>query len=181
MFLTPPDAKYAKSFRRYVDDYRWAGDAERVSKYAAGASGFPAYLESLRLATRGIDLPEDRVPYHTFWLIDGGEIVGISRLRPQLTPKAEKNDGHIGYDVAPSYRRKGYGTALLRMVLVEARRLGLGRVIVTCAVSNIPSQGVIEKCGGRLLGEAIDDDDGHAIRRYELATLECSLEPGSVQ
>jgi predicted acetyltransferase len=172
MFLTPPDAKYAESFRRYVADYRREGDAGYVAKYAAGESDFPAYVEFLRLASRGIDLPEDCVPYQTYWLIDGGEIVGISRLRPQLTPQAEKNDGHIGYDVAPSYRRKGYATALLRMVLLEARRLGLDRVIVTCATSNVPSQGVIEKCGGRLLGETIDDDDGHAIYRYELTAPE---------
>jgi predicted acetyltransferase len=172
MFLTPPDPRYAESFQRYVDDYRRAGEASRVSKYAAGERDFPAYVESLHLAARGIDLPADRVPYHTFWLIDAGEIVGIIRVRPRLTPEVEKNDGHIGYDVAPSCRRKGYGTTLLQMVLIEARRLGLGRVIVTCATSNVPSRRVIEKCGGRLLGETIDDDDGHLLYRYELATPE---------
>jgi predicted acetyltransferase len=56
------------------------------------------------------------------------------------------------------------------MVLVEAGRLGLGRVIVTCATANVASRRVIEKCGGRLLGETIDDDDGHRIYRYELVT-----------
>jgi predicted acetyltransferase len=170
MFLTPPDLKYAEPFRRYVDDFRQAGEASRVSKYAAGASNFITYVESLHRAARGIDLPEHHVPYHTFWLIDDGEIVGIVRVRPRLTPSGEKNDGHIGYDVAPSCRRKGYGTALLRMVLIEARRLGLGRVIVTCATSNIASRGVIEKCGGRWLGEVIDEDDGHALHRFELNT-----------
>jgi predicted acetyltransferase len=170
MFLTPPELRYAESFRRYVDDYRRSGETSRVSKYAAGERDFSAYVESLHLAARGINLPEDKVPYHTFWLIDAGEIVGIIRVRPRLTPKAEKNDGHIGYDVAPSHRRKGYGTALLRLVLIEARRLGLDRVIVTCATSNVPSRRVIEKSDGRLLGETIDDDDGQVLYRYELLT-----------
>ena len=47
MFLTPPDPKYAESFRRYVADYRRAGEASRVSKYAAGEGDFAAYVESL--------------------------------------------------------------------------------------------------------------------------------------
>src|SRR5262249_42813370 len=130
----------------------------------------PAFVETLQLAARGINLPAGRLPFHTYWLIDGGEIVGMSRLRPRLTPQAEKDDGHIGYDVALSHRRKGYATALLRMMLFEARRFGLERVIITCATSNVASQGVIGKCGGRFLGETTDDDDGHAIYRYELVT-----------
>jgi len=170
IFLTPPDPKYAESFRRYVADYRREGDAGRVAKYAAGETDFPSYVESLHRAARGIDLPADRLPYHTYWLIDGGEIVGICRLRPRLTPQAEKDDGHIGYDVPLFHRRKGYATALLRLVLAEARRLGLDRVVVTCATSNVASQRVIAKCGGRLLGETTDDDDGHAIYRFELIT-----------
>jgi predicted acetyltransferase len=171
MRLTPLDPSFAESFRRYVDDFRRAGEASRVAKYAAGAEDFPAYLRFLRLAAAGVDLPEDTVPYHTYWVIDVGQIVGTVRIRPRLTPKAERNDGHIGYDVAPSCRRKGYGTALLRLALAESRRLGLpDRVIVTCAADNTPSRRVIEKCGGRLLCEATDEDDGHALLRYELIT-----------
>lgn len=170
MRLTSPDLSYAESFRRYVEDCRRAGDAGRVSKYEAGVSDFAAYVESLHLAARGINLPDDKVPYHTFWLIDGCEIVGIVRVRPSLTPKAERINGHIGYDVAPSHRGKGYGTTLLRLALVEARGLGLSRVIVTCAVSNAPSRRVIERCGGRLLGEVINDEDGQVLHRFEVST-----------
>ena len=117
MRLIPPDLLYAETFKRYVDDYRLAGDTERVSKYEAGATDFPAYVESLRLAARGINLPVDKVPYHTFWLVDSDKIVGIVRVRPRPTSKVELYDGHIGYDVAPSHRGKGYGTLILRLAL----------------------------------------------------------------
>jgi predicted acetyltransferase len=167
MLLTPPDAGYAESFRRYVAELRQAGDANRVAKYAAGEGDFSAYVETLRLASRGIGLPEGRLPYFTFWLVDGGEIVGMTRVRPHLTPKAEQTDGHIGYDVAPSRRKKGYGTAMLRLALREAGRLGLSRVIVTCATTNVGSQRVIQKCGGVFLGEVADEEDGHNVYRYE--------------
>jgi predicted acetyltransferase len=170
MFLATPDPAYAGAFGRLVDDYRRAGEPTRVAKYAAGEGAFRAYVESLRLAERGIDLPADKVPYHTYWLVDGGEIVGVVRVRPRLTPRAEIYDGHVGYDVPPSHRNKGYGSALLRLALVEARRLGLARVIVTCAAGNAASRRVIERCGGRLLGEVTDDDSGERLNRYELNT-----------
>jgi predicted acetyltransferase len=170
MRLIPPDLRYAETFKRYVEDYRRAGDAERVSKYEAGAKDFPAYVESLRLAALGINLPVDKVPYHTFWLMDGDEVVGIVRVRPRPTPKIELYDGHIGYDVAPSHRGKGYGTLLLRMALVEARRLGLSRVFVNCAKTNVLSQRVIERCGGQALEEVFDEEKGRVTCRYELAT-----------
>jgi predicted acetyltransferase len=172
VLLTAPDLCFEDAFRRYVDDYRRAGDATRLAKYAAGASDYPAYIESLRLATTGKGLAEGHVAYSTFWLVDDGDIVGIVRVRPQLTPKVEKNDGHIGYDVAPSKRNRGYGTALLRLALEEAKRLGLNRLIVTCETTNGASRRVIEKCGGRLLGEVFDEDDNRNVYRFEVAVSE---------
>lgn len=92
MRLIPPDLLYAETFKRYVEDYRRAGDAERVSKYEAGARDFPAYVESLRLAALGINLPVDKVPYHTFWLCtsaadsQGQTIRRSHRLRRRAVP-----------------------------------------------------------------------------------------------
>jgi predicted acetyltransferase len=180
MLLTPPDLCYAESFQRYVADHRHAGDGKRVAKYAAGEGDFPAYVESLRLASCGEGLSEGRAPYFTFWLLDGGEIVGIVRVRPRLTPIAEMNDGHIGYDVAPSRRNKGYGTELLRLALLEAGRLGLSRVIVTCATTNNASRRVIEKCGGQFLGEVTDEDDGHNVYRYAFTTPTTSCQNAGI-
>jgi predicted acetyltransferase len=170
MRLIVPDLSYAEAFHRYVDDYRRDGDLGRIRKYEAGATDFPTYVKSLQLAMDGIGLTTDQVPYRTYWLVDESEILGIVRIRPRLTPKAEQNDGHIGYDVAPSQRRRGYGTRLLRLALAEAKRLGLERVIVTCATTNAGSQRVIEKCGGQALGEVFDDDEKGLVRRYELIT-----------
>jgi predicted acetyltransferase len=170
MRLITPDLSLGQAFQRYVDDYRRDGDAGRIAKYEPGVRDFPAYVEFLRGAVNGIGLSEDSVPYHTFWLVDGDEILGIVRIRPRLTPTGERNDGHIGYDVAPSHRRKGYGTQLLRTALTQARKLGLDRVIVTCATTNIGSQRVIDNCGGQFLGEVFDEDDDRMVRRYELTT-----------
>jgi predicted acetyltransferase len=177
MFLTEPDLRYAGPFKRLVEDYRRAGDAERVAKYVAGESDFAAYVRSLQLAARGVALPKGQVSYHTYWLVDDEDIIGVVRVRPQLTPEAERNDGHIGYDVAPSQRGKGYGAALLRLALVEARGLGLGRIVVTSLTANIPSRRIIERCGGRLIDVVTDDETGQPLSRYELETHTSSGQP----
>ncbi len=65
-----------------------------------------------------------------FWPIeDDVRLVGVSRLRPRLTPALEIQGGHIGYDVPPSVRRKGYGTQLLRLTLPKAMKAGVNLVV----------------------------------------------------
>jgi len=39
---------------------------------------------------------------------------------------------------------------MLRLALVEARKLGLSRVMLTCDDTNLASIKVIENCGGKL-------------------------------
>ncbi len=168
MFLTSPDLAHAAAFRRFVGDLRRYGEAGRFARYEAAERDFPGYVDQLLRAARGEGLPPGQEPYYTFWLIDGTDVVGVARVRAVLSAKAEKNDGHIGYDIAPAHRRKGYGTALLRLALAEARRMGLTRVVLTCAAANIASRRVIEKCGGSPIGSAIDDDSGEPLSRYEL-------------
>ena len=73
--------------------------------------------------------------------------------------------GHIGYSVRPSARRQGHATAALRRSLKVAReRLGLERVLVTCAEDNPASRTVIEACGGTY------EDSREHTRRYWITT-----------
>ena len=116
----------------------------------------------------GIDLPDGWVPAHTFWLVRNEKtIVGVLQLRHTLTPFLETEGGHIGYSVRPSERGKGYATRMLGMVLGEARRLGLKRVLITCDRRNIASARVIQKNGGRLENEVVSrQPDREFTQRY---------------
>jgi predicted acetyltransferase len=89
------------------------------------------------------------VPTSTLWWVDGLEYLGRLAIRHRLAPGAlgERN-GHIGYDVRPSARRRGHATAMLAAALPEAARLGLPRVLVTCDVDNEASRRTIERNGG---------------------------------
>src|SRR4029077_7402792 len=110
-----------------------------------------------------------------FWLDDDTEeIVACVRLRFWLTPSLEAEGGHIGYDVRPSSRGRGFGTAALGLVLPEARRIGLERVRITVDSDNLPSIRVIDRNGGVLTGEAISEKTGKPIKQYWIQTSRCT-------
>ena len=59
--------------------------------------------------------------------------------------------GHIGYAVVPWKQGKGHATNGLRLLLPEARSVGLPYVEITTDPDNIASQRVIEANGGELV------------------------------
>ena len=128
---------------------------------------YAALLHRQEADSRGVELPAGRVPQSVYYLVRGGSyIIGSSRLRHTLTPLLEQEGGHIGYDMRPSQRGKGYATRLLALTLEEARSLGLTGVLVTCDDNNYASARVIEKNGGRLLNKIIPEDGDKLVRRY---------------
>jgi len=143
-------------------DFELAGE----HRYSLALQDFDAYLSKVEAARRSTDLPAEWVPAAEFWLEDTARIVACARLRLALTPELLEEGGHIGYDVRPSMRRLGYGTALLRLALSEARALGIERVRVTCDDDNIGSINVIERNGGRLDGRVTSKRTGKTVRQY---------------
>jgi len=67
-----------------------------------------------------------------------------------LTSELERLHGHTGYEIRPSQRGRGYGTAILKLALPKAKEIGLNRVLLTCDETNIASRKIIEKNGGVL-------------------------------
>jgi predicted acetyltransferase len=96
----------------------------------------------------GINLKAGYVPATTFWLVDNNELIGTGSIRHSLTDKLEKFGGHIGYAIRYSKWNQGYGTKQLGLLINEAAKLDLKRVLVTCNENNIASARVIEKNGG---------------------------------
>jgi predicted acetyltransferase len=111
----------------------------------------------------GIGLPPGYVPATTFWLVAGDEWIGIGNIRHRLTPELERFGGHIGYAIRYSRWNMGYGTLQLRLLLAEARRLGIKRALITCSRGNIGSARVIEKNGGVLENIVDNVIDGQRI------------------
>ena len=116
--------------------------------------GFARYVNGL-IAQSHEDAPrpEGWVPSTLLWYVDGTDWIGRLGIRHRLTPSLLRLGGHIGYDVRPSMRRRGYATLMLRDALVVARHLGISSVLLTCHLDNLASRRVIETNGWVLKDE----------------------------
>ena len=97
----------------------------------------------------------NKCPGKTFLLIreNDNKIVGTINIRWNLDEEMLKFGGHIGYGIRPLERQKGYNKINLYMGLLEAKRIGLKRVMIDCSIDNIGSNktlmalgGVLERC-----------------------------------
>ena len=76
--------------------------------------------------------------------------------------------GHIGYDISPDYRNRGYGTRILKLALEKAKEIGLKEAVVTCLTTNLPSKKIIERQKGEFLGIARDEEDPEEYYKYSI-------------
>ena len=124
------------------------------SAYGIPYADFSAYLTRKVDMAQGVGLEDWMVPASTYWLMADGVPVGQGNLRHRLTSALREAGGHIGYAVASDHRGKGYGRELLRLMLEEARRMGITEeILVTVHPGNIPSRRVAEANGGQLRRE----------------------------
>ena len=164
--LEKPAVRWEAPFHRFAEDFRQAGESGAYEWYRRGVEDFPDYCDELLANAVGARLPPGWVPISTFWMIDGEEIVAAIRIRHSLNAFVEEHAGHIGYDVAPSHRRRGLGQRLLELGLVEASRLGLERALLIADIDNTASIRIIERCGGVLWDERSVAGERVPLRRY---------------
>ncbi|MDQ7826950.1 MAG: GNAT family N-acetyltransferase [Candidatus Eremiobacteraeota bacterium] len=135
---------------------------------------FPAYLRRLE----ALASPGERVlvPAVEYWALAEGDFVGRISLRLHLNGNLSRLGGHIGYEVRPSARTRGYATQMLRLCLLEARRLGLMRVLLTCDETNSASRRVIEKNGGEEIPSLPGGSGAPRKLRFYISTVDHSRE-----
>jgi len=130
------------------------------------ADDFNDFVRSLWNKEDGKKLKEGRVKESIFWLIDGHQFIGRVSVRHELNDELLKIGGHIGYEIRPAKRRKGYGKRILELALKEAKKINLDKVLVTCDSYNIGSKKIIENNGGVLENQFLSDDNNVSKLRY---------------
>ena len=150
------------------------------------SSSAKEWIETCKLRSN-IDLcPNDRVPSNVFIAVrlTDNKIVGIIDLRHHINhPILSTWGGHIGYYVRPSERRKGYGKEMLRLNLLNAQKLGIKKVLVTCNKDNLASERTIIANGG--IFESLIEVGNETMKRYCITVdrdllrkeLQCKIHP----
>ena len=133
------------------------------------------WLRRVNNESNGI-LEDDRVPSSFYFLMDEGRIIGSISVRHNLNNEfLKKYGGHIGYNIRPSERGKGYGTEMLYLALFKCEELGLSDVMITCKKDNIASAKVIEANGGKLHEEVYIPEEDDIFKIYWVNVYESLL------
>jgi predicted acetyltransferase len=163
MHLVWPSAEHLPSYVAALER-GWSADnvrgevaaREDLAKIAANASAFIGSLVDREARGSPVTLPDGsivaRLPGFHQWLWDG-EFCGSIGLRwqPGTTALPPHCLGHIGYAVVPWKQGRGYATLALRLLLPEAKAVGLPFVEITTDPENVRSQRVIQANGGVLV------------------------------
>lgn len=162
IFLARPHLQYKESFIATMREHEKEGKPPRWS-FSALEEHFDEYIEMI-LQNESEPMP-GYVPQTSYWLIVNQQYAGRLEIRHKLTPALEKFGGHIGYEIRPSFRKKGYGTLQLKLCLPYVWEMGIVRALITCDDDNIASQKIIEANGG-ILQDKVDNGRDTLTRRY---------------
>ena len=166
MKLEQPDIKFKESFIESARQLISEGHSSFLKTHYS-EDDFQKYCKSVNNLASGIGLAEGYVSESVFWLIgDNSNFLGSLSIRHTLTPHLLNFGGHIGYIIAPQHRGKGYGKKILELGLVEAKKLNLNKVLLTCDNTNFTSAAIIEKNGGRFENELASPTNDVIKRRY---------------
>ncbi len=153
---------YAEGVLRH-DGHRY-GDFLDLDK-----QGRRSYFEDKQLRELPPDAPPGFVRQTHLWVVSpNDQLLGIVRFRHHLNDALRLEGGHIGYEVAPAFRRRNVGTIALHRTLVWIRenRPELADVLITCDHDNVGSRKIIERNGGLLCGTGISKRSGKEVFRF---------------
>lgn len=160
----------AAAYLDMVSEFEAAGEGYPSNDAALAHRDFAAFVDDLRNESLGIGLPPGVVPQTTYVLLDHvGRALGELRLLTRLTRSFERHNGHIGYNVRPRERGKGYATRMLALAIEKARELGVERLMLTVERENPASVRVIEKNGGILEHTGVVQESGERVAVYWIA------------
>lgn len=108
------------------------------------------------------------VPATTYFTIreSDNKIIGMINFRHYLNEYLKNFGGHIGYGIRPTERRKGYAKIQLYLVLLEAQKMGLDKVMVDCVDTNEGSEKTIKALGGIFDREVYEENRQVTLHNY---------------
>ncbi len=158
--------EYIEEFYKYDSQIHGTGSLDRELKKG---KAYEEWLSNnIKLHDENYALEKGLVPAYTYFLIreDDNKLIGMIDLRLGLNDYLRNFGGHIGYSIRPTERKKGYNKINLYLVLQEAQRYNLDKVLITCADSNDGSRKTILSLGGKFEKSSFDESDNETMELY---------------
>lgn len=159
--LVRPSMEHRQQYEEMMDEWeRFGGrlNPGALRRYSNAQRRNVTYEEWLQW------IEEDRLADRDlYFLMQGDAILGAISIRLRCA----EVDGHSGYGIRPSRRRKGYAAKMLSMALPIMKGYGIAPVIVTCAKDNIGSAKTIRRNGGIYIRDEADED-GEIVEIYHI-------------
>ena len=172
MQLLNPNMDYKKAYINFVKEVRNYGEIEfnPIFEISYLENHFEEFISYLGYISKH---PKDEIiiPMKTYWAVEDGKVVGKSTLKINSHEKLFQYIGNVGYIVAPSERKKGVGSEILRLMKEKAKNLGYEEVILTCNRENTASQKIIEKNGGIFIDEIYWREKKMVNLRYRIKVI----------
>lgn len=171
--LIEPTLEYAEDIWRFRQEILDSDDRDKFAGCGnlRECSSAEEWISTVRLLSDHKTCPQNRVPSNVYIAVrlSDNRIVGIIDLRHHIDhPILSVWGGHMGYYVRPGERQKGYATEMLRQNLLNSRRMGIEKVLITCYANNHASEKTILANGG--IFEKEIEVDGESMKRFWIST-----------
>jgi len=157
--------EYLDEFVKYGSDINGSGSLDKIYD---GYTFEEALDRCLKMEDEEYATSVGRCQGRTFLLIreNDNKIVGTINVRWNLNEAMLRFGGHIGYGIRPTERRKGYNKINLYLGMLEAKKVGLEKVMLDCDVNNLGSDKTLKALGGKLERTEVDPSDGILTNVY---------------
>ena len=169
IYLVKPDLIYYEQYNEMMKE--WNENDTHIApwfldKPISSIEEFEKFIKMLDDCEHG-RLDKKYATTSSYFIInEENKLVGATSLRHYLTIEGFNGWGHIGYGIRPSERRKKYATTACKLMLEEAKKRGIYKVLIGVRDSNTGSIKVIENCGGKLENIVNIIGEEEKVRRY---------------
>ena len=173
MKLVEPSLKYERQILAYRYEMLASGSSMDGCCFLGNYESVKDWLDNVEALKRLEITPSNLVPSTQYIYVRevDDKVVGMIQIRHCFNAFLEKYGGHIGYSVAPSERRKGYATQMLKLILPKCRELGLSRILITCIQGNEGSRRTILKNGGVYESTVFEPNQSLFLERFWIEIL----------
>lgn len=144
--LIEPNIAYEKTFLDFINSFGCFENISWAWMYWIPFENTQKFITYIKEESLSINL-NWKVPTTTFWLIKWDIMVWTINIRHYLNKRLMKAWWNIWYSIHPDYRKIWYWKEILRLWIIEARKLWIREILVTCDENNFWSRKVIENNG----------------------------------